>query len=64
MVTNRMRVRMRVHPCEWLQLREVVDPELMKRFVRMPNPDQSMLRVVTRDSLLKLGSRLVGFALK
>ena len=60
----RMRVRMRVHPLRMLQLREVVDPELMKRFVRMPNPDQSMLRVVTRDSLLKLGSRLVGFALK
>ena len=42
-----------------MQLREVVDPKVMKRFVRMPDPDQSMLYAVSQDSLSKLGSRLV-----
>ena len=50
---------LRIRIASMVQLRDVVDPKLMKRFVRMPHPDESMLQVVGQETLPKLGGRLV-----
>ena len=42
-----------------MQLREVIDPNVLEKFVRLPNPEENMLRIVNQETLAKLARRLV-----